>query len=272
MADPEVQRIVQAVSESRKYRSVAPRLIAHLAELEVSKSRRFREAVKEVKNRLHQTVGAYVEETPDYDVWLARLQAADTPDARRAVCLDLLGAHASSHERLNILPTFYETLLGDLPPIRSVIDVACGLNPLAIPWMPLAKDAHYVAIDALDDLAIFLEEALPLFGVSSRALSDDVTLTAPIGTFDVALIIKAIPCLQQIDRSTGSRLLKDLDAACIVVSYPVRSLGGNDKGMRDAYAASFMNLIGAFDWRIERFDFADELAFRVFKTPRVPEA
>ncbi|MBL8134471.1 MAG: 16S rRNA methyltransferase [Anaerolineae bacterium] len=272
MADSEVQRIVQAVSESRKYRNVAPRLITHLAEIEVSKARRFKEAVKEVKNRLHQTVGAYVERPPDYDVWLARLEAADALDARRAVCRDLLGAHASSHERLSILPTFYETLLGDLPPIRSVIDVACGLNPLAVPWMPLAKDAYYAAVDVLDDLAIFLDQALHLLGAKGHAISDDVTLAVPVGTYDVALIIKALPCLQQIDRSAGPRLLEGLEANCIVVSYPVRSLGGNDKGMRDAYAASFMNLVGAFEWRVERFDFADELAFRVFKTPRLPEA
>ncbi|MBK8025731.1 MAG: 16S rRNA methyltransferase [Chloroflexi bacterium] len=266
MAETAAEAVVQAVLESRKYGQVSRHLIAHLAEIELAKGRRHKEAVKEVKNRLHQVVGAYLEKRPRYAEWLEALEAAPEGQ-RREVCGEILAAHASSRERLDILETFYQTLLGDLPPIRSVLDVACGLNPLAVPWMPLVPGAQYLAVDVMDDLAAFLTGALPLLGVEARGLSDDVTRHVPSGRFDVALIVKAVPCLQQIDRSVGRTLLEEIDARCIVVSYPVRSLGGSEKGMRDTYAASFAQLVQGADWNVERFDFSDELAFRLTREP-----
>ncbi|MDZ4768479.1 MAG: 16S rRNA methyltransferase, partial [Chloroflexota bacterium] len=144
---------------------------------------------------------------------------------------------------------------------------------LAIPWMPLMPGARYLAIDVLDDLARFYDDALPLLGVDGRGLSRDVSREGvfdDLGQFDVALVIKALPCLAQIDRTAPARLLQSIPARVLIVSYPVRSLSGESKGMRGHYAESLAQLTADQPWTVERFDFADELAFRITKADRQP--
>ena len=173
--------------------------------------------------------------------------------------------HASTRERLPILEAFYHAALAEITPVRSVLDLACGLNPLAIPFMPLADDVTYFACDLYTDQAEFFNRAFPLLGVSGEAWASDVTQTVPSQKVDLALIIKAIPCLQQIDKGIGLHLLEGVQAAHILVSYPAQSLGGKGKGMRANYEAQFNELVAGKGWTIRRYDFSTELAFLITK-------
>lgn len=258
MAD--VNALVTAVLTTRKYGAIAPEFVRKIAEDELR--RHPKDALKATKNRLHQVAGAYLAAPPDYAAWLERLQAA-SPDERPAVCRALMQTHASTRERLPILDEFYRALFADLPPVRSVLDVACGLNPLAIPFMPLAENAAYYACDIYTDQADFFNAAFPLLGVHGEAFALDVTTTVPPQPVDLALIIKAIPCLQQIDKGIGARLLEGIHADHLLVSYPAQSLGGAGKGMRANYEAQFTDLVAGRGWAIQKFDFATELAFLV---------
>lgn len=260
-----LEDIVKSVKDSPKYINFTKSLVEHVARIEVAKGRKPKDTIKAVKNRLHQVVGAYADQRPRYDDWLTMLRAAESPESLKTACRTILGGHASARERLAILDEFYATLLGDLPPVTSVLDAACGLNPLAIPFMPLASNARYIAVDVMDDLMAFLREAMPLLGVRVEAVGMDITAEVPSEPVDVAMLIKAIPCLQQIDRTVGTPLLKSLNARYVIVTYPVRSLGGSEKGMRANYADSFAALVDGQGWGVERFDFPDELAFRITK-------
>ncbi len=263
MAD--LDALVDAVRASAKYRSVAPEFVRRLGVEELGKRPKLKEAVKATKNRLHQVAGAYLSAPPDYDSWLARLAAAQNLDDRREVCRALMQTHASTRERLPILDEFYAAALAEIAPVRSVLDVACGLNPLAIPFMPLAEGATYYACDIYTDLADFLNRAFPLLGVRGEAWALDVTQTIPQQPVDLALIVKAIPCLQQIDKGIGARLLEGVQAQHVLVSYPAQSLGGRGKGMRATYEAQFNDLVAGQGWTIRRYDFASELAFLITK-------
>src|SRR5262249_35063568 len=131
-------------------------------------------------------------------------------EAFRAACLRVMHHHASTRERLPILNEFCTTIFAALPPVRSVLDVACGLNPLAIPWMPLTADATYIACDIYEDMADFLNGFFPLAGVQGRAEACDVIGTPPTQTVDLALVLKVLPPLEQIDKTAGLTLLKAL--------------------------------------------------------------
>jgi 16S rRNA (guanine(1405)-N(7))-methyltransferase len=81
----------------------------------------------------------------------------------------------------------------------------------------------------------------------------------------VALLLKAIPCLQQMDRDIGRLLLDAIDAPVLIVSYPVHSLGGHKHAMPDHYAAEFARLVARRPWRIDTFHFATELVYRIWR-------
>jgi 16S rRNA (guanine(1405)-N(7))-methyltransferase len=263
-----LEQLVESVLSSPKYRAVCPELVRRIGAQELGKRRSPKAAVKATKDRLHQVAGAYVARKVNYQAHLRELQRAiqlEGGDELRRVCRQIMSCHASSRERLPILDEFYAVTLGHLPPIRSVLDVGCGLNPLALPWMPLAEGAEYHACDVYEDLVGFVNAFLRLAGVRGGAEVCDVVERCPRQEVEVALVLKTVPCLEQIDRTAGQRLLECLNARQILVSFPVHSLGGAHKGMVANYEARFRELVAGRSWAVTRFEFATELAFLVDK-------
>lgn len=264
--------VVAAVLGSAKYRDFDPGLVREVGARELAKGRDTRAAIKATKSKLHQVSGVYQGGREDYAGWLADLAAAYAADpggrgeAVRAASARIMEHHASTRERLPILGPFYDAIFGALPPIGTVLDVACGLNPLALPWMPLAPGASYAACDIDQRLIGFLDGYLALPPVRGRAELRDVTRDPPPPPADLALILKAIPCLEQLDREAGRRLLDTIRARHLAISFPARSLGGRDKGMAATYRARFAALAAGRDWAVESFEFPSELVF-VVTTP-----
>ena len=263
----DLSRLVEVVSSSAKYRHVDPVLIGQIGERVLSQERNMKAAVKATKSKLHQVGAAYFSPKINYERALAELESAVNDEtAYRQTCLKLMGLHASTRERLPFLDEFYPTIFADLPPIHSVIDLACGLNPLSIGWMPLAEDVTYYACDIYADLTDFLVQFMELEGVIGRAEARDITISPPTHRADLALILKTIPCIEQIDKTAGRRLLEEIDARFLLVSFPTRSLGGKNKGMSETYEAHFNDLIAGSGWDTKRYQFASELVFLVEKS------
>ena len=260
-----IAEVVAAVQQGAKYASVDAGLIAALASQELAKGRRPKDAVKEVKGRLHQSVAAYHAGRPDFDAWQNRLAQAADADDLRAACRDIMAAHHSTRERLSSLDTFYATVLGDLTGVTTLLDLGCGLNPLALPWVGLPATATYLACDVDHAQMVFLDWWFDFQRQPGRAfvcnLLDGVPhIAEPV---DVALLLKIVPCLEQQDRGLAERLLDELRARVLVISFPAQSLGGRRKGMVDTYARRMDELLAGRPWRVERFDFASEVVFRV---------
>ncbi len=259
----ELDHLVDAVLTSSKYRAIAPNLVRNLGAQELARRRTLKEAIKATKNKLHQIAAVYHEGAIAYDHWLQQLRAAPDQPALQAACAASMAHHASTRERLPILESFYTTLFTGLPPIRSIVDLACGLNPLAIPWMGLAGDVRYTAYDIYSDQADFLNRAFPLLGVRGRAHVVDLLQQATFPAADVALLLKIIPCLEQADKGIGQRLFTQINAPVLIVSFPLRSLGGYEKGMAEQYERRFYELVAGRAWMIDRYVFPNELVYRI---------
>ena len=263
MAD-ELERLVAEVLNSSKDAQVAPGLIARIGAAELGKGRRFKEAVKATKNKLHQVGGAYFTAALNYDSWLTELRQAPDAESLQQICWMVMGKHASTRERLPFLKEFYAQIFSYFPPPSAVLDVACGLNPLSIPWMPLAPGTRYLACDIYTDMVAFVGEFLKLLPVEGQTKACDVIATPPDTPVDLAMVLKTIPCLEQVDKNAGPRLLDGLNARYLVLSFPAKSLGGRSKGMVDNYQARFEELAKGRDWNVlARLEFATELVFVV---------
>ena len=260
--------LVEAVLASPKYQYIYPGFVQRVAAQELAKGRKHKETLKAVKNKLHQVGGAYLDGELEYDGWLSDLQAAagsSNQQTLKAVCKQVMARHASTHERLPILEEFYTAIFAELPRINSVLDLACGLNPLALPWMPLASNSAYYACDIYTDMVVFLNGFLKLMPVQAEVWAGDVIAKPPSQKVDLALLLKTLPCLEQVDKDAGTRLLDTIEADYLLISYPLHSLGGREKGMLEHYEASFRKLVAGRGWMITRFEFETELAFLVGK-------
>jgi len=271
-----LERLVTDVFTSNKYKDIHPELIRTVGAQELQKRRNFKDALKATKNKLHQIGGAYfsghaeLESAANFSTWLAELRQArqqgDQAELRR-VSAQIMTNHASTKERLPILEQFYSTLFADLAPIHSILDLACGLNPLALPWMNAADDVEYYACDIYQHMMNFLNEYMQLMGIQGHAQPCDVIHECPTNVVDVALLLKALPCLEQIDKQATHTILNSLNARYIIVSYPIYSLGGKNKGMAAHYETQFREFVdgqinqASQKWEIKKYSFETELAF-----------
>jgi len=232
--------------------------------LDVRRNRR--EVVKATKSKLHQVGGAYFRQRIDPAGSIARLReaaATGDPAALKNVCRDLMSLHASTRERLEILDEFYADVLAEIPPVQTIIDLACGLNPLAWPWMGLDDHIVYDAYDTYADVIALLKAFMDIVGLRGNAEVRDLLTSPPPQPADLAMILKSLPCLQQIDKAATSDLLDSISARHLLITFPVHSLGGRGRGMIENYEATFIELAKERGWEFKRFLFSSELAFLV---------
>jgi 16S rRNA (guanine(1405)-N(7))-methyltransferase len=263
-----VADITTAILASTKYRNLAPSFVRHVVEREWTVHPHMKDAEQATRRKLHQVAGAYWLSSPRYARWAAEIAEAIQvgDEALRSACLSILAAHASTRERLPILAELYQTCLIDLAPLQSVLDVACGLNPLTCSWMPLAQGARYIACDVYTDLVAFLQQSLNLLGFNSTGLACDVFTELPTESVQVALLLKALPCLEQMDPHMVRGLIARIPAEHVLVSFPAHSLGGGKRRMPVAYEAHFYELVANTNWRVKRYLWPSELVFRVDKS------
>lgn len=276
--DDKLDRALSALLAARKYRSVHPGLARAIATAELAKGRTLKEAVKATKNQLHQSAAVYIRRNLNHEESIRQLQAAvgtaiggqdSAPPhdaaAVRMLLRRLMAAHASTHERLPLLDTFYPQLFQQLPPVQSVLDIACGLHPLARPWMPLPPDVPYFACDIFADQVDFLNRFFHTMGYAGAAAQRNALEDMSTPAADIAFVLKTLPCLEQIESGAGERLLHQIDAPILIVSFPNHSLGGRKQGMAQHYAANFLAQIKKAGWHADSLTYPSELVYIVRK-------
>jgi 16S rRNA (guanine(1405)-N(7))-methyltransferase len=267
-ANLDLDEIAAAVTANPRYMDISPELVQRIARQEAAKHSSFKDVVKNTRAKLHQVGGAYLAQEPPYERWLQQAQEAGLPGNSEALqqhCLQWMGQHASTRERLPILGQLYTAIFAELPPVHSVLDIACGLNPLAIPWMPLTSEDSYVAFDIYGRMVDFLNQLFAPGPLQFHAERRDVLGDLPYPQVDLALVLKTLPCLEQVDKQIAPRLLEAIPAAHLAVSFPVRSLGGRSKGMPEHYSQHFEALARQHAWQIRRLDLPGELVYLVEK-------
>ncbi len=273
----ELDRIVTAVTTSKKYRSICADTIRRIAERELASRGNVKAAAKATKRRLHQVYGAF-EQDFDYEAAYQRLQDAyelDSDDEIKTACRHVMGQHSSTRERLPILDQFYPDIFEITGQPSLLLDLGCGLNPLALPWMDSVPPqgsgqtpgVRYVPLDIDADRVHFLNRYLALAGLEPLARCQDILSHPPNDAADVALLLKMSPTLERQDPGATLGLIEQLAAPYVVVSFAVKSLGGREKGMVEHYQQQFLGWLKDRQWPAEKLVFDSELVFIVRRGP-----
>jgi len=263
-----LEELLRQVKQNEKYAAIDEALVRKIGYAELQKRGSLKEAVKTTRNKLHQVGVAYQEKPIPYASLLDELVHLPSDLSAPVVQQHLqkwMQLHASTQERLAIHQTFFKEALAPLGTIDSVLDLACGLNPLNLPWMPFSADVHYYACDIYADMIDFLNHFMAHFHIRGQATVLDLTQAVPQQPVKLAMLLKTIPCLDQIDKAAAQRLLELLPAENLLVTFPAHSLGGQSKGMIQNYTQRFEQLTARKPWQVERYLYPGELAFWVRK-------
>ncbi len=265
MDQNQVDAIVNSIRESKKYkglyRPTVERVVTECA-------KRFPVKLVEdgARKLLHQMWAAYWKTIPDYSKTLQTLTTTlDEKFDVKEILRSVLALQTSTRERLSDLDNFYKQIFAVTGIPNSILDIACGLNPLTLPWMPNAKAIKYLAID-IDEIEVqFLNRVLNTLDYTNADVFSGDVLIDEYDPVDVVFMLKLLPPLEHQEKGISEKLIQKTKAKYLIVSFPVESLSGKNKGMADYYQNWFEQILNKLQYKYQIIQFSTELVFVIQK-------
>lgn len=263
----------------KKYVHLHPLLIARITAEEAAKRtgtgmQNIAKAEKSVKTRLHQLYGAYVQ--PNIyrkaavilnNIFTHRAEKPGNTETSFPGVLRfnaeqadaLLRLHASTRERLPHYAAFYCFIFDHVPLPGSIIDLGCGFNPFSMNILceatGMSIPVHdglfqlnstdtpvlhtYHAVDICTQQAALINRFFALHNLPAAAVCVDLAGTPTLPAADAAFAFKLLPVLETQASGGGFALLRTLRVKHLIITYPMKSLTGKEKGMARHYRQTF---------------------------------
>jgi 16S rRNA (guanine(1405)-N(7))-methyltransferase len=269
MTAPDLQSLVLEILNSRKYRhlGIPAETVEDLLTQELGRSRGQKEAIKETRKKLHNIVAPYLGD-PDFvkaEIELEKAVRSQNASELRATCTSLLSEHASTRERLPIMEQFYRQIFTVTGEPDSILDLACGLNPLSFPWMGLPNSVRYYAYDLNRPRLALIHKFFTLLVMQVCGEARDILLTPPTEAAQVAFFFKEAHRFEQRQKGCNLAFWQALNVHFLLVSLPTASLSGKhnllDQQRKLVYGTS-----QGQPWRISEILFDTEIVFCIDKT------
>lgn len=239
MSSKDLEEIVEDILLSSKYRNINRRTISGIAKIESCKYKGEKSLVKAIKNKLHQIYGAFLTEK-DIEKINSLLDILETDSgALKEISKKILLFHRSTRERIESYETLYREIFSLTGIPESILDLACGFNPYSIPWMNICSPIEYYAYD-IDSLLIeSINRFLGMINYPELAMVKDVIFEDIEERGDVCFIFKFLPTAERVKKGASIELLEKVKSQFIIVSFPLKSIGGKEKGMLENYSKIF---------------------------------
>jgi 16S rRNA (guanine(1405)-N(7))-methyltransferase len=265
----DINELVEKIAASRKYRDTGiPRqTIEDILKQELSHFPKETEAIKSARAILHNVMAPYLGD-PDYEAERINLESLNKRmdgDDLETYCGSILARHDSTRERMPYIGDFYKAILEVAPQPRVVLDLACGLNPFALPFMGLPKDVQFHAYDIHQPRIDLINDFFALQGLEPLAEMRDVVLDPPQISADAAFLFKEAHRMEKRRKGCSRNLVKALNAKATFISLPNRSLDGQ-RDMHQRMDALFLRISAGLGGETGSHEFAGETLYWIKKT------
>ena len=254
--DKRREEALEAILASKKYREVCPDTVRRVFAQKCEAHKNLKEADKAARAQLHQITGAFM--TPE-ETSRACALAGEYAAGRREALQEALALHSSTRERLRSWEALFARVFaaaGGIP--ASVLDLACGLDPIALGGLGVGKalglDIQGGAVRAVNEWA-----RAAGWGIEARCA--DLLCEEELPRADMALMMKLLPLLERQKAGFAEALLAACPADVLLVTFPTRTLGGRDVGMARQYAAWMEAHTPASLRTLAQFTEGDELCY-----------
>ena len=260
--------LADQILNQRQYRGlgIPPETVRDLIKREAEVGQNERTILKNVRRKMHHLVADYLGDV-DYEQaekWLEEAYATPNKGSIKATCTTIMGCHASTRERLVHLENFYHTIFAACGQPEIILDLACGLNPFALPWMNLPPTTEYHAYDIHSPRIMLINrlfqlEQRPILGEVRDVLVDPPELSA-----DMAFFFKEAHRMEQRRKGANRELWQALKVKTLVVSLPAASLSGQhdlSRQMRKLVDATLSDL----SWKVQELLSGNEIIFCIEK-------
>ncbi len=239
-----------------------PKLAKQLDTLSI-RSAAYKSLVKAVRAVLRRNIGLYEGDPRHREALLAELRQSTAPGQREEIITHMLATHASTQERLPFSTQVYERIFALIGRPNVVLDIGCGLNPLAYP----DRNATYICVDINRALCLLLEHYFSIVGMDGECRIMDVRGMNQIKKLpqaDVAFLFKVLDLIDQKGgHAVSEHLLQALPASWLVVSFPTLKISG--RSMRVPRRAWFEKMLARLGYKHTSFTIPNEIFYVIRK-------
>lgn len=269
------KRLIEKILASRKYKhsGLNPGTVGDLIDHESARVSSEKELLKAVRRKLHNIVAPYLGE-PNYQEYTEKLNGIKDLSLSslelREFCLDVLREHASTAERIPFIDTFYRDLFHQTGYPAIILDLACGLHPLAFPWMGLPLSTQYHAYDIIQPRINFINIFFEKIGLEPLAENRDILVDPPQVNADLGIFFKEAHRFEKREPGCNQPFWESLLVGTLAVSLPRSDLAGSHSLVEYHRRLVYENSpVGSNTTELE---FPNELVFLIKNKPGDPHA
>ena len=256
--------IAAKIQASKKYQdlNIPQETLLNLIQQEMVRYKKSSDVMKSVRAKLHNIMAPYLGDL-DYELAEQTLQMAFTnsdPAVMQETCANFLRQHDSTRERLAYIEDFYQSIFSICGQPQRVMDLACGLNPFALPWMDLPTSTQFYAYDIHPARIQLINHFLQLSGREPLAEVRDVLVRPPQIEADAAFLFKEAHRMEKRQRGCNRGLWDALKVKYLFVSLPNRSLDGR-RDLRERMRHLVESSMQGQDWELGELDFPGETVY-----------
>lgn len=259
--------LVRKILASHKYQALAipEETVLDLINRNTAPGIKERELEKIVRQKLHNIIAPYLEEL-DYRSAMTDLSRISKGDEQslKEYCARILAAHASTKERIPIMSEFYARIFEHTGIPGSILDLACGLNPFALPWMGLSKETTYHAYDLHKPRIDLINAFFQVVDRPPLAEKRDILVKPPELRADMAFFFKEAHRFEQRRHECNRAFWQALKVKTIVVSLPSSNLTGSHS-MLEGQRILVERAVSGLDWKVTEILVGNEIIFCIDK-------
>lgn len=244
-------QLIEKIKEKKEFRSIDNSLILDILEKYLNKYKlplenldrfKIRIIIKEIRAELRLYTGRFQKGFKD------RLKLLENNNID-----ELLKTHSSTSERLEFYPKIKELL--KILKIKSVLDLGCGINPIAL----ANKNIEYNALDINNDDLILVKKFFEINKINGSVLSYDLRKIKELPKVDICLVFKVLDIIGKNPYKLAERIIKLANCKYFLISFATRTLSG--KPMRYKKRKWFEDLLNNFGYKYEILDSKNEIFY-----------
>ncbi len=245
----------------KKYLSSNAKLKNFLIEHEpktLSRSGKYKQLIKKIRSELRKVYGVYAKK--DFEKRKEFLEKRDYDS--------ILKSHLSTKERFGSYPKLYEKIWGITGKPKSILDLACGMNPFSFGHMNI-KNLTYWAIDISEEDAKLISKFFKKEKINGKAKAMDLlkikekNIFEKFPKFDVAFLFKFLDTAIIKSRKIAELLIKSITAKWVVVSFSTKTIG--QKEMKKANRDWIIKMCKRLEYEVKVLNFENEIFYVIKK-------
>lgn len=180
---------------------------------DIERSKEVKQLVKEARDQINRVYGIYqVKDSDKAQIDIDELKKDKSEKTHKK----LLEKHLSSKERVAFYHDFYKKIFEITKKPKSILDIACGLNPVSLYYMDL-KDIEYTAIELNSWEVDIVNQYFEIMNINGKAYVQDINLDQNFPKADICFAFKIFDILEN---RTVNKIIRNLDVKYVIASFP----------------------------------------------------